>query len=55
MATPDAPNPTDQNQTMVKGARETKGANAEDTGGQNLPKAPVRHKVGFTREFKITD
>ena len=55
MATPDAPNPTDPNQKMVKGARETKGANAEDAGGQDLPKAPVRHEVGLTREFKITD
>ena len=40
--------------TQIKGC-ETKRANAEDTGGQNLPRAPVRHKAGFTRELKITD
>ena len=55
VATPDAPNPTDPNQRMVKGARETKGADVEGTGGQDLPKVPVRHEVGLTREFKITD
>ena len=54
VATPDAPNATDPSQRMVKGTRETKGANAEDAGGQDLPKAPVRHEVGLTREFKIT-
>ena len=55
VATPDAPNPKDPNQTVTKSERETKGLDFGAKGGQDLPKQRVQMQPDLKREFRITE
>ena len=55
IATPDMPNPKDENQHELKSERNTKGLNFGVSGGQHLPRQGVRHEAGLKRNFRIGD